>query len=209
MLDEEIKIEEATTEQEEQTNQAVDEAIKNYSLVTSSQELADQIIQAPDVKTLQQCLDIFNLNQSKKNALRALKLESLLDAVEDQAIERFQKRPDQISNKDLLDYMQVVSTQIEKSQKVADQLSVKPAIQINQQKNEVSVNLGTNLDKEGKERVIEAVNALLREAKNAKKVSDSTVIDAEIGAKTEQEDCITSEQTIKDSILVEESKPEE
>lgn len=158
------------TAAQEDTNKAIDAVMdqaEQQGIVEPAPDLVSQIIKAPDTRSLQQCLDIFNLNQSKKNALRVLKLNALLDAVEDQAIERFQKRPDQVSNKDLLEYMQVVSNQIEKSQNAAEQLGTKPAIQINQQKNEVNVHIGgPNLDRDSKDRVIEAVQALLQQAKN-------------------------------------------
>ena len=36
-----------------------------------------------------------------------VKLSNLLNKVEDQAIERFERRPDQVSNKELLEYMNV------------------------------------------------------------------------------------------------------
>ena len=91
-------------------------------LEEEQKQIVQNIITAPDAKELQAQFELFNISQSKKNALRTIKLNGLLDKIEDQAVERFEKRPDQISNKELLDYMQVVSTQIDRSQKYMETL---------------------------------------------------------------------------------------
>ena len=99
--------------------------------------LIEKIIDSQTKEELQNHLDLFNLAQSKNNVLRVIKLNDLLQKVEDQAIERFNKRPDQISNRELLEYLQVVSTQIEKSQKTVNEtINEKPLIQITNNKND-------------------------------------------------------------------------
>ena len=111
------------------------------------------------------------MNQSKKNALRLIKLESLLGKVEDQAIKRIEDKPDQISNRELLDYMQVISQQIDRSQKVVDSLHDKPMIRNVQNNNtKVNINLGTDLNKDNKENIISAFKGILKVlGKNKKK----------------------------------------
>lgn len=52
---------------------------------------------------------------AKKNALRVLKLNDLLDQVSDKMMERFEKRPEEFSHRDLIDYMNTVSTTIERA----------------------------------------------------------------------------------------------
>lgn len=125
--------------------------------------ILDKIFAAEDKDELQAQFDLFNMNQAKKNALRIMKLRSLLDKVEDQAIERFEKRPNQVSNKELLDYMQVVSTQIEKSQNVMDSLKDTPMIKAIQNNTEVNINVSPTLPRESKEKVIDVIQALLRQ----------------------------------------------
>ena len=54
--------------------------------------LIEKIIDSQTKEELQNHLDLFNLAQSKNNVLRVIKLNDLLQKVEDQAIERFNKR---------------------------------------------------------------------------------------------------------------------
>ena len=150
---------------EKDFEEILDDQTALIPLNENEQDIINNIIEATDQKELQAQFDAFNINQSKKNALRIIKLNSLLDKVEDQAIERFNKRPDQISNKELLDYMQVVATQIDRSQKVIDTLKEKPMIKVANQKNEVNINIGNELDRDSKERVVDAIQALLKQVR--------------------------------------------
>jgi len=154
---------------------------KGRELVKEEQKnLVKTIIDAADQKELEAHLDAFNLAQSKGNALRVIKLNDLLTKVEDQAIARFNRRPDEISNKELLDYMQVVSTQIEKSQqKILDaQTILKPTVQVVNTKNELNVNVGPKLNRESKEKVIDAVSNLIKSLN--KQTENMDIIEAEI-----------------------------
>lgn len=160
----------------EEENKELDKLIAlNNQLIpldNTEKEIVNKIIEADNKDELKHQFDLFNMNQSKKNALRVIKLNGLLGKIEDQAIERFEKRPDQISNKELLDYMQVVSTQIEKSQNYISDIQDKPMITVNNQKNELNVSIGPELDRDSKSNVINAVTNLLNQLRN-KSVSNS------------------------------------
>lgn len=145
---------------------AIDKSLDTLPLEDAEIDIVAKIIEAPTRDELQKQFDLFNMNQSKKNALRIVKLNTLLDKVQDQAIERFEKRPDQVSNRELLDYMNVVSGQIDRAQKQVDTLSMTPTIQVTQQKNEVNINVNPGLDRDSKERVMDAISALLKQVNN-------------------------------------------
>lgn len=121
------------------------------------------IITAKDQDELKQNIAAFNLAQLKKNTLRVVKLNSLLDKVSEQAVKRFEKRPDEFSNKDILDYISVVSDQINRSQKYIDTNLANPnqtLIQIN--KNNITINNNDDsLDRESRDKVVNAISALL------------------------------------------------
>lgn len=202
MLEEENKQEVKTIEEDEELNESIDESMALLPLDEQEEKIVNNIVKAPTQKELQEQFDLFNINQSKKNALRIIKLNSLLDKVEDQAIERFEKRPDQVSNKELLDYMQVVATQIDRSQKMIDTLKDKPMIKVNNQKNEVNINIGTELNRDSKERVMDAIQILL---KQLNKQESSEVIDADFSNNDEKtvynidtEDENDSNESLKD-----------
>lgn len=145
----------------------LDKAIDSIPLDVAEKEIIAKIIEAPTRSELQQQFDAFNINQSKKNALRIVKLNSLLGKVEDQAIARFEKRPDQISNKELLEYINVISGQIDRAQKNVDTLSAAPMISVAAQKTDVTINVGNDLSRDSKERVMDAISALLKQVKAA------------------------------------------
>lgn len=170
--DEEIKDENTATSTaivpNADLNTAIDKSLLALPLEEAEQQLIAKIIEAPTREDLQHQFDLFNMNQSKKNALRIIKLNNLLSKVEDQAIERFEKRPDQVSHKELLEYMNVVSGQIDRAHKQVDTLSATPTIHMLAQKNEVNINVGgQELDRDSKERVMDAISALLKQVQKA------------------------------------------
>lgn len=179
-----------------------DELDKTVELIPiDDKELETAIIQANTKAELEKQFNLFNMAQSKKNALRIMKLNSLLDKVEDQAIARFEKRPDQVSNREILDYMQVVANQIERSQKVIDNLDQKPLIKVTNNKTEVNiVSAAPTLDREGKERVVDAIKALLGQL-NAQ--DDQRAMDIQVQPESE-EDGVMPSDIITDSLNDEE-----
>lgn len=182
---------------------AIDASLLALPLEVAEQQLVERIIEAPTKAELQHQFDLFNINQSKKNALRIIKLNNLLSKVEDQAIERFERRPDQVSNKELLEYMNVVSNQIDRAQKSVDALSVSPAIHVNNQKNEVNINIGPELDRDSKERVMDAISALL---KQVQKNTSAQPVDYEITDVVEVEDISEESSASENEINTEDSE---
>ena len=98
-----------------------------------------------------------------------------MDTITDQAITRFTTRPDQISNKELLDGLKVVSDMIDKGRaQISTETNNTPLIQINQQNNEVTVK-ETTLDRASRDRVAQTVMNILNEI-NKPKVVDSQIM---------------------------------
>lgn len=140
--------------------------------------LANDIISETDFNKTQQMVKLFNLQQAKKNVLRVLKLNSLLDKVSDQMITRFTQRPDEFNNNDLLQYLQVTQSAIDRANKALNLVDEAPAIQINQQVN--NINVGEPLDRDSKIKIAEAVKAILEKSKQLNVMqSDELVIEAD------------------------------
>ena len=191
MIDEEKLITTAPLDASETENEekALDNAIASIPLDEQQKQIVNSIIEAPTAAQLQEQFDLFNINQSKKNALRIIKLNGLLDQIEDQAIERFEKRPDQVSNKELLDYMQVVASQIDRSQQFINTLQDKPAIKVTQHTSEVNINIGTDLNRDSKEKVVDAIQALLKQLnKQGEEAVAEDIIEAEVAEAKSSED---------------------
>jgi hypothetical protein len=135
--------------------------IDTLPLDLQTAEVAQKILDEQDIDKVKDLTHLFNLNQSKKNVLRVMRLNGLLDKVSDQIIERFEKRPGEFSNSDLLQYMQVVQASIDRANKSVNLVEEAPIISLNQQNINVNINKADELDRESKSRVIDAVTALL------------------------------------------------
>lgn len=143
----------------------IDNIINTVPLDSSTNKLAQDIINEENLDQVKNLTHLFNLNQAKKNVLRILKLNQLLDKVSDQMIERFEKRPGEFSNADLLNYMQVAQSAIDRANKSLNQVDETPAIQINQQNIIMDKEI---LGKDSRDRVTDAVNAILNKINKMK-----------------------------------------
>lgn len=156
------------------------ESMTEQTLATEQQVVKD-IVAASNKEELEKQFQLFNMNQVKKNALRIIKLNDLLTKVEDQALERFEKRPDQVSNKELLDYMNAVSNQIEKAQNFSKEtLSTEVGgIKIKQEKTEVNINVAPVLNRNEKDRVVDVISVLLNQMKKPQSRANDDVVEVE------------------------------
>ena len=78
-------------------------------------------------------------------------------------IERFEKKPGEFSNADLLNYMQVAQSAIDRANKSLNLVDEVPAITMNQ----VNVNITEDsvLSRESRDKVTEAINAIMKKLK--------------------------------------------
>lgn len=155
--------------------------VGTQNLKEESRALIAQIISETDEQKVRDLTQLFNANQNKKTMARVDKLNDLLDTITDQALTRFTSRPDEISNKELFDGLKVVQDLIERGQKQVSGPVEAPLIQVNQQTNEV--NLGgnaSNLNRDSRERVKNAVLELLGSITTATAQTVDTSADIEI-----------------------------
>ena len=146
----------------EQLPISIDELISVIPLDAQTAKVTNELIEEQDLDKVKNLTKLFNLNQAKRNAIRVMKLNSLLDKVSDQMIERFDKKPGEFSNKELLDYMSVVQSTIDRANKSIELVDQTPAIVINQQNNQVNIDNSPVLDRESRMRVVEAVKGIMQ-----------------------------------------------
>ena len=134
----------------------------------SNEQLLSRISKASSKDELEELYRQFNINNSKKNVIRINKLNDLLDAVIDQANERFQRRPDEVSNKELIDYMGATQSQLSQAQQNIDNIHNIQAIQINGDQttnNNININVGgvdlNKLGSESRHRILDCINDIL------------------------------------------------
>ena len=129
-------------------------------LDANTKEIAQRILDEQNVDKVKDLTNLFNLNAQKRNVMRVIKMNELLDKVTDQVIDRFEKKPDNFSNEDLIKYMQVTETAIDRANKQLNLVDETPPIQF-MQNNQVNINVGADLDRESREKVLERVQAIL------------------------------------------------
>lgn len=137
------------------------------------------IMEAESKKELEKQLELFNLSQTKKNVLRLTRLNGLLNQADEQLINRLEKRPDQLTTKDILDIMNVVSGQVERLNEFNDKFveETKPSITaVQHNKTEVNINMTPNLTRDEKGEVMDAVASLLKQLNKAKKPQKDVVL---------------------------------
>lgn len=131
--------------------------------------LVDNIMVEHDPNKTKDLVELFNWNISKKNVARVQKLSNLYDSITDQMIERVDKRADQFSNSDLLDYMKTIQGAIDTNTKNLSQVQEPPLI-VQQHNTQINVNVADTFDREAKERILAAVQATLNQAQKVTEV---------------------------------------
>lgn len=182
--------------------------INTIPLDQDTTELAQQIIEEKNLDSLQNLTHLFNLNQAKKNVLRVMKLNQLLDKVSDQMIERFDRTPDNFSNADLLNYMQVTQSAIDRANKSLNLVDETPAIQVNTQ---INVNANADgldlLDRESKGRVAEAIKGILNKIQSMNNTDLNDIIEVKeesINLIEDKEEFVT--ENVKETVLLNEEE---
>ena len=143
-------------------------------------ELVENILDEQDPNKTKDLVELFNWNMSKKNILRIQKLNDLYDSITDQMVERVDKRADQFSNSDLLDYVKTIQGAIDVNTKNLAQVQEPPLI-VQQTNTQINVNVVDSFDREAKERILAAVQATLAQASTKTEKDDPIVIEVEEG----------------------------
>ena len=174
----------------------------NDLIKQAAEELTTAIAKAQTKEELEALYQQFHINNTKKNALRINQLNDLLDQVNKEAIERFTRRPGEMTNKEVLDYMTAVQNQIERSQKTVEGIKDITAIQVNNtQNNTVNIHVGneeiTSMSKDSRDRITDLIATILKEnnknivldmSEDQSSSEKTTVVDAEINNPDNPED---------------------
>lgn len=175
-MDEEVKNVTGSEEDGAQTSSTALTVVNADDLNRESLTLINQIIAESDIEKTKDLTHLFNINQNKKTMIRIDKLSGLQDHLVDQFARRIAERPDEISNKELMDGIRIVQDIIERGQKQVEGVNQTPLIQFNQQNNSVNIGeSGPQLNKESRDRVKNAVLSLLSGL--SKPVSSDVIID--------------------------------
>ena len=149
--------------------------IITQDLKEQTSNIAQRLIAETDMGKVKDLTQLFNAAHIKKQVLRTMAYDEILDHINDQMAERIIQRGDQFSNKDLIDYANSVTSHLEKAQKQISGVNDIPVIQINQQNNTI---ITDTLDSESQQRVESAIKSILEKIKLAK-VEDTEYINSD------------------------------
>lgn len=141
------------------------------TLAMQTRAVADDMVATGDADKVKDLTHMFNLLQAKKNALRMIKMGELVDLTADQMQKRLENKPDEFSNTELVNYLNALQNAMDKISKGLGTVDELPTIAL--QQNNVTVNMGDNLNADSRERIADAVKAILAKQK------DQESIDAE------------------------------
>jgi len=148
------------------------------NLQLEAEKILNELITETDINKAKDLTYLFNLNQNKKTMVRVSKQSDLLDILTDATIRRVKDKPDNLSNDDLTKLMKTVSDLIEKGQNQINREDPAPMIQINQQNNEVNMEGKAGLNRDSREKVKNAVMALLKGMANGDTSAVDSIIDS-------------------------------
>lgn len=190
MSEENVKeptVEELDKEEQEDVKAKIESCVAKTNLNKDTEKLVQEVVSATDMGQLKDLTNLFNINIAKKSAIRIMKLSSLLENVEDEVINRIEREPDAIKDKDLIGYMNALQGAIEKSTKLMNGVdTTAPVINIKQDDNSVNISVNSQepLSRDSKQTVIDTVKAIL----NLSSLQEEDVIEVEVDDVDEDEE---------------------
>lgn len=144
----------------EDKNDSLEVQAKPISLETPMDELTEKILNETDLEQLDKIKSVFDLNIKKKEILRVNKLNELQDLTIDEMSNRLQNKSGEFSNQDLLGYFKTIQETINKSDTSLDTVNT-AAIKVIQNQLNINVNTEPELNRESKEKVLNAIRSIL------------------------------------------------
>lgn len=131
-------------------------------------ELIDTILQETDIDKLKDLTHVFNAFQAKRQILRVNALNDVQDALVAQMARRLQETPNNFNNNDIAMWMKTVQQTLDSAQNSVKSIDDVPAI-VNQNNTQINVNVEDNLSRESREKIMDALQAILGSVENAGK----------------------------------------
>lgn len=128
------------------------------AIIPQEAELKQMLLDESDPAKIKNITELFNINQSKKDMLRLERYNTLIDSITAQMQARILAKPDEFSNKDLIDYLNAANSSIERAKKSAQAIDSTPSVQINQVNIESK---STNMSRESREKITQAIMSIL------------------------------------------------
>lgn len=136
------------------------------SLDNDIRKVLESAVAEQDPKRVKDLTSLFNMHLNKRNMIRMVKLNDLLDDVVDQSLTRFENNPNNFSNKELIDYMNAVQKTADASLNQLKNINEVPAIQVNNTTTEINIGNSHSvklqeLSRDSRKRILDAIDAII------------------------------------------------
>lgn len=176
--EQEVETDEINTEdlvqEEEETQVAVSHRSAAAVINSEANDLVNQILVEKDPVKVENLKKQFLLVQQKKNIARVNRLTTLIEIVDDEIINRFADAPEEMSNKDIVSYMNSTQSSLNTTMQALTQT---PMIQVNNQTNEIKIDNShinlSGMDVDSRKNVLNFLLSSIRDAQ----AKQSEVID--------------------------------
>lgn len=138
----------------------------DVSVDASIKDVVEDIVGANDPQSFQQLTAIFNQNIAKKNMIRVLKLNGVLDKLSEEALNRVLYDSHNIEDKDLISYLKTIQDIIDKSTKSTEIISEQTPISLNQTNNVINITNTPQLPPDSRQKVLNVVEEILKMSNN-------------------------------------------
>lgn len=149
---------------------------QELSIATPVSDLTSRIISETNIDEFNKIKSLFDLSMKKKEMLRVSRLNDLQDLAVNEMEQRLSKRPGEFSNKDLVTYFKAIQDTIDSSNTALDDVDMS-TIKVVQSQVNININDEQDLDRESRNRVIEAIRAIMLKSDEAK---EPPIIESEI-----------------------------
>lgn len=138
----------------------IEETESGLSLSTPASDLTQMMIKEQDIDEFNKIKSLFDLSMKKKEIIRVSKLNDLQDLAVNEMEHRLSNRPGEFSNKDLITYFKAIQETIDGSNTDLDDVDMS-TIKVVQNQVNININDEPELDRESKNRVIEAIRSIM------------------------------------------------
>lgn len=131
------------------------------------------IVATNDSNELKDLTSLFNMCMTKKNILRAETLNNLVDRSTEEMLRRIEHHPGEFSHADLISYLNVAQSSLDKIAKSSEVLADQPVI-VNQTNTQININGKEDTSKEEIRRnVLDAMDIFLQRIRKEKNAQEA------------------------------------
>lgn len=140
------------------------------TLVSDKDDILKKVFEADNIDELKDLTNLFGISLTKKEIARASRESDLLDKLLEIASDRINTKGEFLSHDELLDYLRTFQSNVDKSKRTLNDEIDKSSVRVQNTKNEININVntGTELSRDSREKVLDVVNAILKQSQENK-----------------------------------------